>query len=124
MGSLRQSIKMHLAARRRQYLPTRILGSQCRTGWIGVSGFGKASRTNAPADVESLWRIMNEHGEGSCWEFDPTLGRREDIGAWKRCKMTMMTFSQGNWISGNRTSRNVGKRSRGGTFVDKTFQGA
>ncbi|KAF9550454.1 hypothetical protein CPC08DRAFT_323178 [Agrocybe pediades] len=104
-----------------QSLVMRIVGSQCKTRWIGVSGFGKASRTDAPAVSKTYGESLDEHGEGSCGEFDQPLGR--DTDALKRWKSTTTTFSQENRISRHRTSRNVRAWSRGGTVGDKIFQG-
>ncbi|KAF9538043.1 hypothetical protein CPC08DRAFT_527678 [Agrocybe pediades] len=116
MGLLCQSMKMHLAPRRRHICLRASLAASAGSGGLESRDLGKLQGPTHPPTSKAYGESLDEHREGSCWEFDPPLGRREDIDAWKRCKMTMMTFSQGNWISGNRTSRNVGKRSRGGSL--------
>ncbi|KAF9559638.1 hypothetical protein CPC08DRAFT_507173 [Agrocybe pediades] len=100
------------------------LAASAGPGGLESRDLEKLQGPTHPPTSNAYGEPLDEHREGSCWESDPLLRRREDIGSWKRWKTTTTTSSQENRIFRNRTSRNVRTRSRGGTFVDKTFQGA
>ncbi|KAF9554831.1 hypothetical protein CPC08DRAFT_161660 [Agrocybe pediades] len=124
LGPLRRSIKCILLPNDCNICLHASLVASAGPGGLESRDLEKLQGPTHPPTLKASGESLDEHGEESRGQFDPPLGRREDIDAWKRWKTTTTTFSQKTRISRNRTSRNVGTRSGGGTFVKKTFQGA